>query len=452
MNDIENILADIIRSLFTNPRQAVRERNIAGMISTGNGYHIYTTPQLEENIIKASRLIYNQDRKFRETHSLKEWQAIFRSEIGRSLPTQIDNKYCFNAEAKKLRRRLEEELTKYYSGYGDLKTPYGCWLFTPVPKKPIEIGPVRFEDRLSWLDRTFGYGVLSKTTHSRLSRAFAGKRLRKRKPSLDQRHEETIRRGISNAPMVCEVTTHGMATKLAYKRSAISANLALTSISLIWQMPSSILNRFRTTLNAEPCISYDFQISPEKQKIVSWNWERVLSPYPIEPHEWETYLQDAECFLKIAGEMIGFWASIRVHTEASPLLRALSQSLFLFWKACRENSDLLSIIEYVAALEALAPGRNKRGILQLIHKRLGLDGNQKLWSGKTLYQTMKEIYKTARSQTIHGPNLKLLHDWSVTRAIAEELARDCLVECMIMAQDNWHDKERNFLLTNPVVL
>ena len=451
MSEIENILAEIIRSLLTDPFEAIRKRDIAGMIPTGEDDHIYTSPPVERNILKVSRLMYEQNKKFHETHNLNEWQAIFRSEIGRSLPMKIDATDCFYAEARKLKQRLEDELTKYYSGYGDLKTAYGCWLFKPLPNKPIKIGPVRFEDRLSWLDRTFEYNELSKTMHFRLSRAFSGKRLRKRKPSLDQHYEETIRRRISNAPMVCEVTTHGIATNLAYKRSAIAANLALTSISLIWQMPSSTLNRMRITSDAEPHISYDFQISPEMQKIVSWRWAGLLPPYPIEPHRWETYLKDAECFLKIAGEMIEFWTSTKTYSEASPLLHALSQSLFFFWKACRENSDLLSIIEYVAALEALASGRNRWGILDLIYKRLGLSEDHKLWSGKTLDQTMKEIYKRARSQTIHGPNPKLLHDWSVTRSITEELTRNCLVACMAMAQDNWRDKERKFLSTNPVV-
>ena len=449
MNDIDNVLANIIRSLLTNQSEIIGDRNITGMISTGDGY-LYTNQHIEENIINASRLMYDQNPKFRETHSLKEWQSIFRSEIGLALPSEIDTTDCFDAEVKNLKQRLEEVLDKYYSQYGDLKTAYGCWLFLPTPTNPIEIGPVRFEDKISWLNRALERNEISKTTHSRLSRAFVGKRLKKRKPSLEEHQEEIIRNRISNAPMLCEVTMQGLATNLAYKRSRIAVNLALTSISLIWSTPSLILKRFRTTLDADPRISYDYLFSPEKQEIVSRQQERLFLNCYIEPEEWEAHSIYAEQFLKVAGEMIECWTSTRAYSNASPLLRDLSQSLFLFWKACQEDSEILSIIEYVAALETLAPGRNRWGILKLIEKRLGLDRSKEYTQGRTLEENMDKIYSEARNDTIHGSDPKLLYDWSVTRAITEELARNCLVACMIKAQDNWQDKEREFLLTNLV--
>ena len=332
MNDIENTFADIIKSLFTNPLEAIRERTLMGTIDVGNGKSIFISQTVDLNIIKASRLMYHQNPKFRETHSLKEWQSIFRSELGRALPSEIETANCFDTEAKNLRRRLEKELEKHYSGYGDLKTAYGCWLFSPTPAKPIKIGSVRFEDKISWLDRTLERNEISKTTHSRLSRAFAGKRLKKRNPSREERQEEIIRNRISTAPMVCEVTMHGLATNLAYKRSRIAVNLALTSISLIWPTPSSILKRFRTILDDGRRISYDYLISPKKRKIVSWQQERLFINYYIEPEEWEAYSSYAEQFLGVAGEMIRCWTSTKDYSSASPLLRALSQSLYFFGK------------------------------------------------------------------------------------------------------------------------
>ena len=120
MNDIDNVLANIIRSLLTNQSEIIGDRNITGMISTGDGY-LYTNQHIEENIINASRLMYDQNPKFREIHSLKEWQSIFRSEIGLALPSEIDTTDCFDAEVKNFKQRLEEVLDKYYSQYGDLK-------------------------------------------------------------------------------------------------------------------------------------------------------------------------------------------------------------------------------------------------------------------------------------------------------------------------------------------
>ena len=446
MNNIENTLADIIKSLFTSPFEGIRKRNLTGTIDVGNGKSIYISQTVDLNILKVSRMMYEQNRNARETHDVREWRAIIRSAIGRSLPLEIDNTDCFEGEAKKLKRRLDEELEKYYSGYGDLKTAYGCWLFTPLPKKTIKIGPVCFEDRLLWLDRTFEHGELSKITHSRLFRAFSRKHLRKRKPSIDQHHEETMRRRISNAPMVCEVTTTGLATNLAYKRSAIAANLALTSISLIWPTPSSVLVRFRTTLDNEPRISYDFQIAAEKRKVVSWQWEGLLSTYYVGPDEWEAYYSEAGRFFKIAGEMIGCWTSTKISSEASQLLLSLSRSLFFFWNACLERNDLLATVKFASSLEALTYGGKEGGILKLIEARFNLSGDDEYAQNKSLNDIIKKIYRFARSRTLHGTNEAFLLDWSETRTIAECLARDCLVGCMEFAQNRWKGKETRYFL------
>lgn len=451
MNNIENTLADIIKNLVTNPLKPIRERNLVGMISKGDGYYIYTNQQIEQKIIEVADRMYKQNNKVHETHLLSEWRSIFRTEFGRSFPSHIDNTNCFEAEAKKLRRRIEEELTNYNSEYDSLKTAYGCWLFTHLPKEPIEIGPVRFVGTHSWLDKALEYGEISKTTHSRLSRAFDGKSLKKRKPSHDAHYEEIIQGRLSNAPLVCEVMTHGLASNLANKRSTIAANLALTSISLLWPTPSSALKRFRITSDGEPRVNYKLQIASKKQEIVGWQVESPLSICHIEPDRWKTLYSEAKCFMKIAGEMIACWTNTKCYTEASPLLRALSQSLFFFWKACHESSDLLSIIKFVAALEALTHGRKKSGILELSKMRLGLSYNQNFAKNKSLNTIVSRIYSAARSKTIHGVNEELLHDWSETRIITEFLTGNCLVECMIFSHDNWKEQDTSFLLRPNVV-
>ena len=452
MTKINDILADIINSIMNTTRKDIfDEQNILGMISVDHGNSIFISQHVEHQILKVADRMYEQDSIVRETHLRAEWRAIVRYALGQSLNLQINNHDCLETEACKLKKRLREKIEDQTPIYRDLKTAYGCWLFTPSPIDPIEIGPVRIEDKLNWLKRTYESRVISKITYKRLSRAFTGKGLTERKPSRDAQHEETIRRQISNAPMVCEVMTHGLARELACKRSMIATNLALTSISLIWPRPSSILKRFRTTLDGEPHFTYDFFIAPERQEIVSWQWTRQWSSYHMEPKEWKSSHKNAGCFLKIAGEMIDCWASTTAHEKASPLLRSLSQALFFFWKACQESSDILSIVEFVAAMESLAHGRNRKGIFELIEARLGLYRDQKLASDKTVNQIINGIYRDARSESLHGANSKLHYDWSNTRDIAEQIARGCLVECMIMAQDNWRGKDKCFLLTDPIV-
>ena len=454
MNNIENILAEIIKSLHTNPQEVIRTRKLPGFISTPHDGFKLTNDSIERNIRKVADLMYEQTPNVHQTHLRREWRSIVRRALGQSLPPLGNNIDNYRVEANRLKPRLENNINNYTSVYDNAKAIYGCWLISPPPAEPIQIGPVHFEDKSSWLDRAFDSKKISKITHSRLSRALTGKRLKRRKPSEDQNHEEIICRQISNAPMICEIATHGLSAELAYKRSMIAVNLALTSIAMIWGNPSQLLGRFRTTLDHEPRSTYHVLIEPKKYDI--FHEKRKDDPFACEmsPKVWKDNYNDARCFLKIAGEMICCWTNTAAYEEASPLLRSLSQSLFLFWKACRERSDILSIIEFVAVMETLAPERNRRrnreNIFKLIEARLGLDRDQKFTSDKTVEQIIDDIYGTARNKTLHGANPKLHYDWSNTRDIAERIARGCLVECMIMAQDNWRGKDKCFLLTDRI--
>ena len=451
MNNIENILAEIIKSLHTNPQEVITTRKLPGFISTPNDGPKFINESTERNIRKVADLMYYQTPNVRQTHLQREWRSIVRLALGQSLSPLGKNIDSYQVEAHQLKLRLKTNIKNYTPVYDNVKAIYGCWLFSPPPTEPIQIGPVHFEDKFSWLDKAFESEKISRITHSRLSRAFTGKRLKRRKSSDDQSHEEIIRRQISNAPMICEITTHGLSAKLAYKRSMIAANLALTSIAMIWGKPSQLLERFRTTLDREPRSTYHVLVEPKKYEILNVKWEGEPLACKMSSTAWNDDYNDAKCFLKIAGEMISCWTSTAAYEEASPLLRSLSQSLFFFWKACRESSDIVSIVEFVTVLETLASEQSKGGIFKLSKARLGISRKHKLTPKVTLNQVVDLIYGEARSQTLHGANPKLHYDWSNTRAIAEQFSFQCLIRCMIMAQDNWRDKDRKFLLTNPVV-
>ena len=451
MTNIKKALEELIKSLDTDPLVATNVQRVPGIISAHDDVAKFIRLPVEQSIFNIADLMYEQDINISKALSRREFRSIVRLVIAQSLPSLSGSTDNYKIKACQLKKRFKEKIKDYTSVHGDLKAIYGCWLITPPPNKLIEIGPVRFEDRSSWLERTRESKLISKITYSRLSREFTGKRIKQRKPSTDQQNEEIIRHQISNSPMICEVLIQGLGVELAYKRSMIAVNLALTSIALIGETPSSILKRFQTTLDDDPKSTYNCLIDPNNQEVVNVRRNKRLSMLEILPDTWEAYYDNAGCFLKIAGEMIKCWVNASYHAEASPLLRSLSQSLFFFWKACNESSDLLSIIEFVTVLETLVKGRKKEGILNLLDARLNLSRDQEFFKNENLTNFINRIYGTARSKTLHGTNEKLLLDWTETREITEILVRYCLVACMKMAQDNWYDKDTAFLLSDPVV-
>ena len=446
MSNIDKTLEEIIRRKTSDQPNMSDAQIFREMISTDRDEFAFGKQPIKRQIISVADQIYERCVNAQKTHNRNDFRAVVENKIRQFLSSQFESLKCPVDEARRLKKFIRDEIEKHTVGYGDAKTAYGCWLISPPPNHLIRIGPVCFEDKHSWLNRLYQHGEISETTHSRLSRTFSGERLEPRGTSRDQHYEETIRRQISNAPMVCEVMTHGLATELVYKRSMIAANLALTSISLIFKNPSIIREHFRTTLDGDPLFNYNFLIKPGSQKLVGWQWTRQHRAYHITPKMWEAAYENAGSFLKIAGEMISCWCSVVDYEEASLLLRSLSQSLFFFWKACREDNDLLSIIELVAALEALAKGQKKEGILKLIEARINLSRDQEFVKSKSLKNFIENVYSVARSGTLHGTNDKILLDWSETRETTEALARECLVACMEVSQNNWKGKDANFLL------
>ena len=96
-----------------------------------------------------------------------------------------------------------------------------------------------------------------------------------------------------------------------------------------------------------------------------------------------------------------------------------------------------AIVKFSSSLDALGSGGKARGIREVITARVGIKEDQPLRvGGPTMRQAVEEIYSEGRSRTVHGTNMKLGHDWTSTRSLAEQLARLCLIMCIDWAAEN----------------
>ena len=97
----------------------------------------------------------------------------------------------------------------------------------------------------------------------------------------------------------------------------------------------------------------------------------------------------------------------------------------------------MSIVKFTASLEVLAKRKNSSGILELLKARFNMGEDDLITPDKTLKKMVELIYNRARSRTLHGTNIKILHDWSSVETSAEIITRNCIVSSMY------------FLLKNP---
>lgn len=130
-------------------------------------------------------------------------------------------------------------------------------------------------------------------------------------------------------------------------------------------------------------------------------------------------------------------------------MNAVSHALLWFYEGCRETVDQIAIVKFSSAMEVLTEGfvwkagngkKQKGGqpaIRELLKINLGIDeGNVITRDGKTAKEVVELIYSAGRNRMIHGENKALGNDWSVERAIAEQLSRYSLVTYLGRVSEN----------------
>ena len=112
------------------------------------------------------------------------------------------------------------------------------------------------------------------------------------------------------------------------------------------------------------------------------------------------------------------------------MMNALFQALLWFHEGCREVVDSMAIVKFCSSLEALACGKGRSGIRNLVKARLSVVDEDKL------QEDVERFYGKGRNPTVHGANDRLGHDWTDTRNLSEELARACLISCLQWAAEH----------------
>lgn len=446
MNDIQrlyrNIISELIRLQVPGAWKA-EGSGIPGLIWSGTEGSIAVNRQIDDDIRKVADWLLKQQPTAKARHSLKEWRANVRRAFGPAL-VQIDSDDDLVENGKKLRVLIEVALSSQPTVFSCFFETIGCTLFEQPLASPLVIGPVRFESKGDWLDRAMQISQISTTTRNRLQRAFDGQKLHPRKLARENAFERSIIEVLGKAQMTCTVETQGLASEMAKARGIIGARLGQMAIALLWTLPSRVLDGFHLSVDHGPRFIRTISYIPGRQSFGGTVRKGLPCGPSISPDRLNEILGDARGLLDVAGNMIACWTSADAYDQASPLLRNLAQAIHFFWEGCRDENDLMAIVKFTAALEALAQGQ-EAGITALVTARLGFQKDDMILEGFTLKQIIARIYKTGRSRTLHGNNPEILNDWSDTRGTVESLTRHCLVNCMDLL-------ERNPAATDPALL
>ena len=443
-NDCVQLIEEIIDGISSLPkgpfwvRHVVLEKRYQFPISldVGNGKEIDITPEINNMIARFSTSIMNvyfQSHKSEFTNS--EWDRMARRALGSAF-VKHETETNIEQRARATLETTKQTLRDWIGGIVECEYVFGCHFCNVPDLEPLSVGPVRFEPKLEWLKKLCREGDLSNVARSRIERTWRGEQLRKRRPSEDEEFETRILSTICNCDFVCSVKIGIMGSEAGLQKALNGSRLATTAIALAWNKPSETLERIFLTFDRQPYLQQNLIVAPGRFPGWRTAWSNLPNGVTWLNHEdWNQLTWDYRKILGCAGEAIRYVTHGNDNASRPKVMNVLSQALLWFHEGCREDLDVMAIVKFWSAMEALTCGRKEQGVLDLMDLRLKITDKDKL------RKDIKSIYRYGRSRTVHGTNSQLGHDWTEVRSRAEKLAQMCLLSCLHWA--NEHRKEDN---------
>ncbi|MBE8233311.1 MAG: hypothetical protein HAW67_06200 [Endozoicomonadaceae bacterium] len=421
--------------------QEWNEKNSIPTILNG----IIFSPKLEIYIqkIQAELIIKKSNLKKRYTDA--ELYKLLKNEFSLKFP-YLNLNDSDEKNIKEIKDTLNEFLKKTY---GEVEHTFGCTLFSNMNNlPPFSIGPAYFENRFDWLERKKTEDHIPETIYERIKKEWDGDHLE----NTDETHDFVIAKSILNtigsSPFVCSVTTKGFPPKTGEEKAIVGARLALTIISLAWEVPSNVINNFKLSYDPPTYNRYTLSFLESK------NLKSSTALIPKRPFaiymtndKWKDNLKSYKNIFKLCGCVLNYFLTPFEEHDRKKVLDVFLHALIWFHAGCREKDDLIATVKYAACLDTLASGGGAGGTKNLITKQLEISPLETLFKNnpRTMKSIVEKIY-TVRGRTIHGNNERLRQDWSEIRTHAEVLCRECLVSCLGHAtEDSSLDNPTNFM-------
>ena len=433
MTNIKKTIQSIIKEIDEVNIQPVKPNlESPSFISTDGGNTLLLNQSINKKITEVADYYFNQQNEIKTKYTINEWRTEIRRMVGRCYEV-TDSNDSLEQRRHTFKQEIENAKNESISRQNNYFLSFGCLLFREPLNSEFSIGPVTFLPSNSWLNCAFENGLIEETEYKNLKKFVFGSESTSDKEAREQLQDPIIFDMFRDTQMMCTVKTEGLAPELARKRSLIAARLAQTSITLLWLKPSRILGSMRVAGEHSTFMRDMIMSTPNARlgyhsELVGLNVVNCDDITKISSYDKQLF--------DLSGQMIACWTSNTEYSQASELLRGLSQALFFFWSGCNDD-ELMSIVKFTASLEALSPEQNCKAVLKLTKSRLNLEGEDPVTPNKNLKQIVKQMYNQARSRTLHGTNEKLLHDWSIVQAYSEVITRNCIVSSM------------KFLIKNP---
>lgn len=428
-------LRTISDSPFSKP-SAVGLPEIPGWISAGDDESLIINSAISGWIGDLSSYLRDADPSLARSISVQDWAGVVRRVLGPLLgATDLDDSLETSSEV--VLASLRDELTHTNWNFNKRTFLFGCSLIEHHEISPFSVGPVTIWNRSSWLNHAVAEGRIARVTHQRLVATWSGRKLRRRKPSLESSNENEILDATGMAPYICSVETEGLFGEFAKEKALLAARLTLLGVGLMWDRPSKALKEINLVYDGpsyRQTYAY-FQDRPEN--FGGSRWTKSLHGVSLFGDMLEPLVAQRNGWWAILAEALEFLLSNDGRVARPKLMKSFAHSLIWLHEACREPTPMIAVTKFMASLDALAGGNGSGTIINLVCARMGQDQNSPIWAGgPTFAAAIKDLYQEGRNKIIHGNSDWLGYDWQNRRDLAESFARICMILCFDWAVAN----------------
>ncbi len=402
---------------------------IPGWISAGNGDSLIINSAISELISELAGVLFIARPQLANAISTKDWASIVQRAIGPIL-AEIDLDLPLAASAQDAHIALNGELDQTKWNFDKRTFLFGCSLIEHHEIPPFAVGPVTISRRNTWLDAALAEGRITPVTHRRLTARWSGKKVRRRKGSVDSVNESDIFDTVGEAPYICSVETDGLFGSFAKEKALLAARIAVVGVALMWVSPRNALRDINFTYDGPPYIETYVFYQDRPESLGGRRRARSFHGLTIFKDNWETLVSQRADWWATLAETIEFLLGDPAAARRPKLMNSFAHALIWFHEACREPIPMIAITKFMSCLDALACGKGGGGIMNLISARMGVEPTTPIRKDGQPYKVVvNELYSQGRSRLLHGNSDRLGRDWEDPRGLAETLARRCLIHC-----------------------
>jgi hypothetical protein len=334
----------------------------------------------------------------------------------------------YPAAAAKLSKQLDLRL-----GTGVRKVVYSfpCRLFDDLSIGPFDIGPVRFCPRSDWLHELEARAQGASDAWAKpLQNFFSAPVLsiidRESKLSVLPDRAQQVHDALSGCMWVATVSLAAIDQNRAKDRAQTAVRLAVNALGLrMNRLGAFQLRGPGDELRATQSHTIVQPVGEDVRMGIHLNLPRSGGS----PGQSKAYVLNSLDLRQAAGVALAAITSPTRPAKAKEptIAQRWCDALFWFGEARRDSTEFMALVRYGMALDVLAKGSRKKGIIDLLQALFGIKAIDAVTSnGTTLESLVRRIYDEGRSQFGHGGRSALIQDLPASIETADQLTSQAL--------------------------